>query len=57
MSLSRDTLETLESNKTLVQITKAVFKFCFAVLLLLSENLVKLVKVLDEMLRGLSLAV
>lgn len=38
-----------------VQITKAVFKFCFAVPLLLSEIAVKLVKALDEMFRGLSL--
>lgn len=50
-------LKHFESNKTLVGITKAVFKFCFAVPLLFSENLVKPVQVLDETSRGLSLAV
>lgn len=50
-------LRHFELNKILVQITKAVFKFDFAVSLLLSEILVELVKVLIEMLRGLSLIV
>lgn len=46
-----------DSNRTLVQITKAVFTFCFAVRLLLREILVKLVKTLGEMFRELALAV
>lgn len=40
-------LRRFESNKILVQITKAVFKFCFAMRLLLSDILVKLVKALN----------
>lgn len=50
-------LRHFELNKILVQIAKAVFKFYFAVSLLLNEILVKLVKVLNEMFRGLSLIV
>lgn len=50
-------LRLFESNKILVPITKAVFKFCFAVPLLLSEIVVKLVKARNEMLWGFSLVV
>lgn len=50
-------LRHFELNKILVQITKAVFKFYFTMSLLLSEILVKLVKVLNEMFRRLSLVV
>lgn len=50
-------LRHFELNKILVQITKAVFKFYFTVPLLISEILVKLVKVLNEMFRRLSLVV
>lgn len=50
-------LRHFESDKILVQITKAVFKVCFAVPLFLSEILAKLVKTLDEMFSGFSLVV
>lgn len=50
-------LRHFELNKVLVQITKALFKFYFTASLLLSKILVKLVKVHNEMFRGLSLIV
>lgn len=50
-------LRHFESDKILVQTTEAVFKFCSAVPLFLSEILVKLVKAHAETFRGLSLVV
>ena len=47
-------LRHFESNKILAEITKAVFKLCFAMPLFLSEIVVKPVKALDEMFWGLS---